>query len=78
MHDTLIYDLIDGKLVRVGEPKGKPGQNFSAAHRDNFLIVCQYGDWSGFRTLDGCIKQFESDPSLLKRPNHSLQIVERL
>lgn len=23
----------------------------------NFLIVCKYGDWSGFRSLAGCLSQ---------------------
>jgi hypothetical protein len=25
--------------------------------RANFVICCQYGDWSGFRTIEQCLAQ---------------------
>jgi len=49
--DRDIYRLFKGRMQRVQDPLCDPA-------RSNFLIVCDYGDWSGFRTLDACIAQF--------------------
>lgn len=52
--DKMIYcQRQDGSFVRVGEPRG-------SIERDNFLILYQGMDWSGFRTLAGCEKQMSS------------------
>lgn len=76
--DTVIYDLVGHKMVRVGDPKAPHGEGFTNEERQNFLIVCEYGDWSGFRTLKGCLDQFYSDSTMLTRRDHAFQIVERL
>ena len=47
------HQLIDGVWVHTGYP-------LVDTHRQNFLIVCQYGDWSGFRTLQECLAQVPS------------------
>jgi hypothetical protein len=44
-----VYELINGGWVNVGV--------VTRANRANFVIVCDYGDWSGFRTLDACLRQ---------------------
>lgn len=45
-----IYELINGHWEPTGAAPGQPT-------RPNFLIACEYGDWSGFRTLADCVKQ---------------------
>jgi hypothetical protein len=62
-----VYKLVGGKWVRTSQPKQPEGSHF--------LIVCDYGDWSGFRTLDKCLAQIP-DPNGL-RPNGFYRIVER-
>ena len=63
-----IYTLHKGKMMRIAEPKNPKSANF--------LIVCAYGDWSGFRTLEGCEKQFpELEPS--GQPDDFYRVVER-
>lgn len=47
-----VYVLRKGKMTCV-----RPVSHERAA-RPNFVIVCEYGDWSGFRTLKDCEKQF--------------------
>ena len=47
----VVYELQKGKMVKVAEPSSRPEQT-------NFVIVCTYGDWSGFRTLAECERQF--------------------
>jgi hypothetical protein len=48
--DRVVYEFRDGKMQKVSEP--------AHPERTNFVIVCAYGDWSGFRTLAECEKQF--------------------
>jgi hypothetical protein len=50
MLGTTIYMQFQGKFVKVGEPR--------LPHRNNFVIQFQGMDWSGFRTLADCEKQF--------------------
>ncbi len=66
--DRVIYRLRDGRMAKVEEPQ-RPD-------RANFVIVCEFGDWSGFRTLAECEKQF---PELVAngRPNGYYEVVER-
>ncbi len=66
--DNVIYSLFNGKMVKTGTPK--------LPDRDNFVIVCDYGDWSGFRILAGCEKQF-GDLESSGRSNFFYQVVER-
>lgn len=46
----VIYELVNGKMTKVAEPL--------YTDRINFVICCFHGDWSGFRTLAECQKQF--------------------
>lgn len=45
-----VFALINGKMSILDKPKNP--------EKANFVIVCDYGDWSGFRTLAECKKQF--------------------
>lgn len=45
-----VFMLFNGKMIKTAEPK-RPTYN-------NFVICCDYGDWSGFRTLAECQAQF--------------------
>lgn len=49
--DNLIAMWVDNNWEVVGKAKGN-------VERNNFLILSHFGryDWSGFRTLDGCVK----------------------
>lgn len=44
-----VYELVNGVWVGTGWVRGPA--------RPNFVIVCDYGDWSGFRTLAECLAQ---------------------
>jgi len=71
--DRVIYTLYHGKMTRVASTKGP-------TNLANFLIICSYGDWSGFRTLEGCEKQFPELEETAKengRDDHFYQVVER-
>lgn len=50
--DKIIYQMVEGQMKKVADVSAE------AAARPNFVIVCQYGDWSGFRTLAECERQF--------------------
>lgn len=64
---SLIYVQVAGKFARCGEPKTSP-------ERRNFVITWKGLDWSGFRTLADCEKQF---PELeRRRPGESDYAVE--
>jgi len=76
--DNLIYTLKDHKMVRMGDPRAPHGKGFTNEERENFLIVCPYGDWSGFRTLKKCLDQINETPEMLARDDYHYQIVERL
>ena len=67
MKDNLIYIQFNGEMHRVGEPK------FSA-DRPNFIITWKGMDWSGFRTLADCEKQFAE---LNKKSDYDYAVVER-
>jgi hypothetical protein len=41
-----IWHSVNGKMIKIGKPRLP--NNF------NFLITCQYGDWSGFGALAEC------------------------
>ena len=49
---NVIHTMIDGKMQRTSSPVR------SSPEHANFVITCQYGDWSGFRTLAECEAQF--------------------
>jgi hypothetical protein len=68
--DNIIYESRNGKMIKVGTPR-RPD-------RDNFLIICQYGDWSGFRTLVNCERQIpELENNLAMNSGRAYAIVER-
>ena len=70
--DQTIYALFNGKMTRLREP------NFP--NNANFVIVCDYGDWSGFRTLDQCVGQFDELEAMAAkagRGNFYYKVVER-
>jgi len=66
--DKVIYSLFHGKMEKVSTPQ--------LPKKYNFLIVCEYGDWSGFRTLAECEKQFPELESS-GRPDFYYRVVER-
>jgi hypothetical protein len=69
-HDNVIYSLFNGRMTKTGTPK-------FPLHYANFLIICEYGDWSGFRSLADCEAQFP-ELEAAGRPNFFYQVVERL
>ena len=44
------HELVGGSWISTGIAPTRPD-------RDNFVIVCDFGDWSGFRTLQECLNQ---------------------
>ena len=74
--DNEIMMYFDGKFMDV------PGQTFitSPTHR-NFLIICEYGDWSPFLTMAEVkerIVQLEKDYPKGEKRNFFFKVVERL
>lgn len=65
---AIIYTLWNGRMMKIAEP--------NRPDRSNFVIICEYGDWSGFRTLDECKRQFPELESQ-NRPNMFYKVVER-
>jgi hypothetical protein len=49
-NQNAVRELINGIWVHTGFIRGNP-------ESPNFVIVCRYGDWSGFRTLAECEAQ---------------------
>lgn len=58
---TVTHYLIDG----VWQPV--PGATVDKSY--NYLICCQYGDWSGFRSLEACLAQNPNAGKAKPRPN---------
>ncbi len=72
MFKRVIYELLAGKMVEMSKPR--------APLKANFVICCNYGDWSGFRTLVECITQFkalELSAANMKRPDGYYWVEER-
>jgi hypothetical protein len=67
--DRTIYALKSGKMQMVQSPMCSP-------EKSNFVIVCELGDWSGFRTLEECERQFPELESKGK-PDGFYSVVER-
>lgn len=68
--DNPIHELIGGNWIRFVNPvTSSPGL-------PNFLITCNYGDWSGFRTLEACESQM--DELATRKRCSDFQIVERI
>ena len=66
--DVVIYEGRGSKMVKVAEPR--------LPQNANFVITWREKDWSGFRTLAECVKQF---PELEEHPNGCdvFMVVER-
>lgn len=47
----IVAMLLNGKMQETKSLPKKP-------ERANFVIVCEHGDWSGFRTLAECQAQY--------------------
>jgi hypothetical protein len=62
-----VYKLKHGAWIPVSIPRNPQS--------GSFLIVCDYGDWSGFRTLEKCLAQIPSSWS--RYPVGFYRIVER-
>ncbi len=67
--DNTIYMLMNGKMTKIGSLNGR-------VENTNFLIRCEYGDWSGFRTLKECESQF-SELEQKGKSNGFFSVVER-
>jgi len=68
--DKTIYTMHNGKMTLVNDPQ--------LPQNANFVIVCTYGDWSGFRTLQECQNQFpELEKMETHRPGRGFAVVER-
>ncbi len=64
--DRVIYQQFHGIMAKVEEPL-RPNNT-------NFLITWKGMDWSGFRTLVDCERQF---PELENKSGDNYQVVER-
>ena len=64
--DNIIYVKAQGRMIRCCQPK-------TTAEHNNFVILWNGLDWSGFRTLAECEKQF---PELLAKDGVYM-VVER-
>jgi hypothetical protein len=64
--DKIIYLKFRGKMEKVEEPR--------LPERANFVITWRGLDWSGFRTLAECERQFDE---LEKRDGDEYAVVER-
>ena len=66
--DSVIYQGFKGQMNKVGSPR--------LPQNSNFVITYKGMDWSGFRTLANCERQFAE---LEARPSgcDDFQVVER-
>ena len=67
--DKVIHAIRKGKSIRMQDP-ARPDKR-------NFLITCQFGDWSGFRSLQECLDQVEELKAMSDAGNREYEIVER-
>ena len=68
MLDQELFTFAGGKLVVLNEkPDNREGKNF--------LIVCPYGDYTGFKSLQACIDQLMRIGP--ERPDNFFAIVRR-
>jgi hypothetical protein len=73
--DKEIYFIKGGKIIKKPILPIPP----SSAQRKNYLIVGEYGDWSGFRTLEECTAQLDELVELSRENSRrSFKIVERI
>ncbi len=66
--DNVIAEAFKGEVYRSGNPKGPEKNN-------NFLIVTEFGDWSGFITLDEALKRLKMVAE--RSPEKYYAVVER-
>ena len=68
--DNVIFLYYNGKFHRT------PNKIITTPEHNNFVITCILGDWSGFRTLAECEKQFSQLE--YQRGDNFYRVVERL
>jgi len=64
--DSIVYTQFKGKMCKVGKAR--------LPNNRNFVITYKGMDWSGFRTLAECEKQFHE---LERRDGDNFAVVER-
>ena len=69
MSDTVIYQQFKGKFTKIAEPR--------LPNNYNFVILWKGMDWSGFRDLAGCEKQFAELESQEDATKDNFSVVER-
>ena len=68
--DNEVYFIANGEVKCTGTVKCNK-------EKPNFVIICQYGDWSGFRTLAECVAQFDELKNNTLKMNNWYAVVER-
>lgn len=68
--DKIIYQQFKGAMVMVNEP--------TMPFNTNFVITWKGMDWSGFRTLENCVRQFPELMNHRRATEDHFQVVERL
>lgn len=69
--DRIIYRQFKGTMMMVDEPK--------LPFNTNFVITWKGRDWSGFRTLENCVRQFpELSSECINQHDDFFAVVERL
>jgi hypothetical protein len=68
--DLILFEGVGGRVVELNQPEGRTDLR-------NYLIVCEFGNWSGFRTLEECRPQFDRIVAARDRPDGFYRIVER-
>lgn len=69
MADKVIYQQFHARLVKVASPR--------LPENRNFVITWKGMDWSGFRTLAECEKQFPELENRYDAVDDHFQVVER-
>ncbi len=67
--DRTVYMQFKGKMTKVAEPR--------LPNNANFVITYNGRDWSGFRTLAECEKQFPELESRGDATKDQFEVVER-
>ncbi len=68
-HEKIVAMLFQGKMQATGTKPRLP-------ERNNYVIVCERGDWSGFRTLADCQAQY-AELEAKGRPDGFFWVEER-
>lgn len=68
--DRIIYCQVFSKMHKVNEPASSP-------LLANFVIQWRCMDWSGFRNLAGCVRQFSEIENRYDALDGDFRVVER-